>query len=469
MKKIYCLLLIVFTTCLASCELGSSRKKITFDTDGGNKIQAIYAEVGSYVELPVPVKDGYTFLGWYDGTSTIMNLSVVLDNITLIARWEIIVVINLEEAFTSETYRYEIYNPLQEDSIMTVKRNGNLVYATDDYMTYEWLIVLGSNDLELYVKAPPLYSEWVKFSKEDIDEKLLYVILYMLLLEEVDLSYFTKVGDNWIIESINIDDFYISVLGLGNRFPFLDPYIREIFSVNRSATVSLTFNGESLDGFTLEVFVSDTDYMRYELINYDQYEIVIPEVPEIEEDAFDSVTYMYEVSNPDGGGTPLNVKRNGDKIYATDELGSYQVMILLGEDTLEVYIKMPPTLPVWIKFPQASLNEQLFLFVGYILLLEQVDLDYFANDGNEWVIESIKYGQFILDVLGLDKKLPSIGTIIREDASYDFNVSVKLSMNGLEADGFIMDIYLVDTLLLRYVLIDYGVYDIQIPQTGYPW
>ena len=61
---------------------------VTFDTDGGNKIEPkkVYKneKVGT---LPTPKKDGYSFGGWYSGTTKYTSSTVVKANVTLKAKW----------------------------------------------------------------------------------------------------------------------------------------------------------------------------------------------------------------------------------------------------------------------------------------------------------------------------------------------------------------------------------------------
>ena len=62
--------------------------KITFDVQGGQELADIYYSEHTYqVELPVPVKSGWDFLGWYNGATKIEGISLDLENVTLVANW----------------------------------------------------------------------------------------------------------------------------------------------------------------------------------------------------------------------------------------------------------------------------------------------------------------------------------------------------------------------------------------------
>ncbi|HOR96575.1 MAG TPA: InlB B-repeat-containing protein, partial [Bacilli bacterium] len=70
---------------------------ITFDTDGGNPIDDEVFDFGSDLsgyELPTPVKEGFTFIGWFaDADYTelfVLPATMPADNITLYAKWELI-------------------------------------------------------------------------------------------------------------------------------------------------------------------------------------------------------------------------------------------------------------------------------------------------------------------------------------------------------------------------------------------
>lgn len=69
---------------------------ITFDCDGGEALGDITYDITKAVTLPTPVKEGYTFLGWYDDAGVVFDsqrkltkISAGCDkNLTLTAHWE---------------------------------------------------------------------------------------------------------------------------------------------------------------------------------------------------------------------------------------------------------------------------------------------------------------------------------------------------------------------------------------------
>lgn len=61
---------------------------ISFDTDGGNKVDNIKVKNGKINNLPIPEKKGYTFVGWYNKTEKVEVGDTISKDITLKAKWE---------------------------------------------------------------------------------------------------------------------------------------------------------------------------------------------------------------------------------------------------------------------------------------------------------------------------------------------------------------------------------------------
>ena len=63
---------------------------ITLDVNGGDPLveTTLTGEAGSAVTLPTPTKEGYTFLGWYNGEVKFEETEMPAENITLVAKWE---------------------------------------------------------------------------------------------------------------------------------------------------------------------------------------------------------------------------------------------------------------------------------------------------------------------------------------------------------------------------------------------
>ncbi len=83
-----CLILMVFI--LVSCGGSTASFTVSFDSRGGNEISEITVQKGKTAELPVPVRPGYTFEGWYsspDLSAAFTKDDKVTENVTLYAKW----------------------------------------------------------------------------------------------------------------------------------------------------------------------------------------------------------------------------------------------------------------------------------------------------------------------------------------------------------------------------------------------
>ena len=65
---------------------------LTFDTQGGDPVESQTVEIGDAVKkLPTPVREGYTFLGWFDaaeGGNPVKSIDAMTGDVTLYAQWE---------------------------------------------------------------------------------------------------------------------------------------------------------------------------------------------------------------------------------------------------------------------------------------------------------------------------------------------------------------------------------------------
>ena len=89
-----------------SCEQNLPEEKtytVTFDSDGGSEIKPVPVKDGEKVTKPEadPTKDGYTFKGWFNGDTEYDFETAVTANITLKAKWEVVVV-NYKVTFDSD-------------------------------------------------------------------------------------------------------------------------------------------------------------------------------------------------------------------------------------------------------------------------------------------------------------------------------------------------------------------------------
>ena len=87
MKKVLYLMLTVFcVVCLSGC---GKKYTVTFDTDGGTKVEEIKVKKNATIEvLPTTTKDGYTFIEWQLNGKKFNKNTKITSNITLKASWQ---------------------------------------------------------------------------------------------------------------------------------------------------------------------------------------------------------------------------------------------------------------------------------------------------------------------------------------------------------------------------------------------
>ena len=70
-------------------EVKVTKYTVKFETDGGNKVPSVTVEENKTIVKPAdPIKEGYKFLGWYNGKNKFDFATKITKNITLTAKWE---------------------------------------------------------------------------------------------------------------------------------------------------------------------------------------------------------------------------------------------------------------------------------------------------------------------------------------------------------------------------------------------
>ena len=80
------IIFIIILICIAMAPKGS-KITISFDTDGGSKVEELIVKKGEKVELPTTTKEGFTFEGWYNGDTKVSEKVSFKRDVTLIAHW----------------------------------------------------------------------------------------------------------------------------------------------------------------------------------------------------------------------------------------------------------------------------------------------------------------------------------------------------------------------------------------------
>ncbi|WP_264230271.1 DUF6273 domain-containing protein [Acholeplasma laidlawii] len=104
---------------------------VTFDSDGGSSVTTQNViEFGKVNRPATPTKEGYRFLGWFiEDEQWVFNGFLVTSNITLVAKWEEVIV--LDVTFNDQIYTYDgtpkvlsLTGTLPEGVIVTYVNNG---------------------------------------------------------------------------------------------------------------------------------------------------------------------------------------------------------------------------------------------------------------------------------------------------------------------------------------------------------
>ncbi len=98
---------------------------VTFNSSGGSTVASQSIPNGSKATKPTnPTRSGYTFKGWYLDDIEYNFNSTISKNITLVARWDVVVV---PDVYTISQENYEIGSP---QVIVIVKKNGTKITAS---------------------------------------------------------------------------------------------------------------------------------------------------------------------------------------------------------------------------------------------------------------------------------------------------------------------------------------------------
>jgi len=133
--------------------------QVAFDSNGGNVIESVSAERGYPILLPVPHKEGFTFLGWYTSKDpyvyefTLMN--IVVANMTLYAKWSIN---QYNISFDTQggiVLNAQIYNYHTDIDLPTPLKTGHTFqgwYEDEECLKSFDYEIMPAHDLRIYAK-----------------------------------------------------------------------------------------------------------------------------------------------------------------------------------------------------------------------------------------------------------------------------------------------------------------------------
>lgn len=107
-----------------------TKRKVTvfFDSDGGSETDMQMITTGSKLTKPQdPTKDGYRFLGWYNGTTAFDFDTAVTENMTLTAHWEKILA---PADKVTVTYQAGVGGKITGQAVQTIDKGGKTTAVT---------------------------------------------------------------------------------------------------------------------------------------------------------------------------------------------------------------------------------------------------------------------------------------------------------------------------------------------------
>ena len=199
---------------------------ITLDVNGGNVLSSntITGEKGSAISLPNPTKEGYNFLGWYKGEVKFEETSMPEKNITLVAKWEEVVIpvtkytitldVNGGNALSTNTITGEagtsisLPNPTKDgykflgwykgdvkfEETTMPEENITLVAKWEEVMVEKTLVgkkvsILGDSISTFYVEGSIMNSYYS-------GENQFYYPIYSTTIKTVDLTWWYQLLNN---------------------------------------------------------------------------------------------------------------------------------------------------------------------------------------------------------------------------------------------------------------------------------
>ncbi len=234
---------------------------VTFDSNGGSAVEPIETETGSITLPERPVKEGYSFMGWYydNGTFTQpFDGTDVSESVTVYARWDEYLVKEDFENYTSGLFDI--------DSAITAKGYWHSAVVDDGtgnkYMKY----YITPSDTIKYdtTDGANLINREILSSTEAINKDSWYEIGYTFYPNDIraNMSRFFSVfmGENRIVSGINVRSNMTQTLcdaatnyeriARGDLWKFKGPiYIKTIFDAsNNKERTSFTYGetGETI-------------------------------------------------------------------------------------------------------------------------------------------------------------------------------------------------------------------------------
>ena len=177
---------------------------ITFNSNGGNKINTIIQNYGTNLYLPTPVKEGHDFFGWYSKNGTLYNNDNKLEkNLDLYAKWSL------------KTYKVTFVDYNDTELFITYAQHGTTIIEPNNPVRAGYEFIGWNKDIisiknELKVKAlykPSTFTiSFDSLGGEEIDD------ITVSYDEEIVLPSTAKDGydfKGWIYEDETLNDTFV--------------------------------------------------------------------------------------------------------------------------------------------------------------------------------------------------------------------------------------------------------------------
>ena len=156
-------LVLVLAVILVVLFLKQAKVVVTFDTDGGTKVEEKTIKKGEKITLPTTAKTGYNFLGWYIDNKKVENSVVIKKNTTIKAKWEKIREDAKTMVITFDSNGGSKVDPLtvECDKELTLPSNP----TRDGYTFSHWALSNGNivnNGGIIKCQNTTLYAKWEK-------------------------------------------------------------------------------------------------------------------------------------------------------------------------------------------------------------------------------------------------------------------------------------------------------------------
>lgn len=244
---------------------------ITYDLDGG-QAEALINEFtdASKVNLSTPTKEGYRFLGWYEGEEKVEILTN--KNYTLVAKWELIsyqisydldggICENLVESFTNFS-EVVLSNPTKENKVfvgwyegetlveeLTENRNYNLKAVWKDLVPEEIQIIIEKEYDDIHIDDKVKVS--FKVLPEGVNQEVTYKVSPKLHGFLEDGVFTCDRGGKYDIIAISAEDtgikasLTINVVEYYNPYRFLDLLINDTVVAKKVTSFQSTHNTDT--------------------------------------------------------------------------------------------------------------------------------------------------------------------------------------------------------------------------------